>query len=173
MTEAADSLPISWADVQHAFRVDGALRDVVVEPADTPDWQRAYDYVRVLAAQGVARLESSPQDLPRDVVEMFALRDSNWPWLHVFLDSVQVNCHFFGELAVEFDVDPRDLISAQAAARLFAFIEGLATALGRPVDLTHDDQRHAIWLTFDPTSMSWAKRDMYRRPIDQVYPLLT
>jgi hypothetical protein len=172
MIETPDRLPVPWPDLQYAFRVDGCLRDVVVEPADKPDWQRAYDYVRDLVAAGHARVESNPVELPQDVVEVFALRDVDSPWLHLFLDSVQVNCHFFGELAVEFDVDPREITSPSAAAKLLVFVEGLGAALARPVDVTHDDQRHAIWLTFDPTTRAWAKRDMYRRPTEQVYPLL-
>jgi hypothetical protein len=168
-----EDLPVRWADLKRALRVDGWLRDIYVEGTDVSEWQRAYDYVRHPVADGVAEAASHPDRLPDDIAAVFALQNTLGARLDLGIGNVGINCHFFTESATEFDINPAGVASPADARTLLTFMEGLASAVGRNVMLTGDSQPHQLWLTFDPSAKRWSKGPMFNRRDDQLDPVLT
>lgn len=155
MTTDELGLPIPWADLRQAFHIDGSLRDIVVVDTDLGDWERAYGYVRQLGAAADSRLESDPDPLPGTVLEVFALHDERSTRLEVHLGQVQLNCFFFGEMEIEFDLSPKAVASEAEARSILSFMRGLGRATGRPVHLTEENVHEWRWLTFEPASNGW------------------
>ena len=150
------NLPVPWPYLQTALRPDGSLRDIVVLDTTIDDWDRAYRFVGGLAASGEAQLVPDPGPLPETISEVFALRTGdNMPMLGINLGDVRLNCHFFGELEIEFDVRPNDVHTEARARSLLTFMHGLAQAVDRPVHLTEENVHEWRWLTFDPRTDTW------------------
>jgi len=152
MNEA--ELPAAWSDMRDVFEVDGSLRDIVVTGTHLDDWERAYDFVRKLVADGKARLETDPHPLPA-LSQIFALRAERSVVLSMHLGSVRVNCFFFDEEEIEFDVDPRDVPAENEARVVTSFMEGLAHATERQVRLTGEGAHDRPWLWFEPSQNAW------------------
>jgi hypothetical protein len=150
-----DQLPVPWVDLSRAFHVDGSFRDIVIGDTDLRDWERAYEFVRSLDEEGLARLEPDPDPLPSTVSEIIALRQDRSVRLGVHLGNVLLNCFFFGELEIEFDLDPKEVASEAEALSVVSFIRRLGRATGRPAHLTEESSHDLRWLTFDPSSDSW------------------
>jgi hypothetical protein len=150
------SLPVPWSQLQAALKPDGSLRDIVVLDTTMEDWERAYRFVRGLFTSGDARLVPDPDPLPKSILDVFALTASDtMPKLGIHLGDVRLNCHFFGEREIEFDVWPSDVSTEARAELLLTFMDGLATAVGRPVHLTEENVHEWRWLTFDPGTGAW------------------
>jgi len=75
--------------------------------------------------------------------------------LGINLEEVRLNCHFFGELEIEFDVRPKDVDTEARARLLLNFMHGLGHALGRPVHLTEENIHEWRRLTFYPGTEAW------------------
>jgi len=155
MTTDEVALPVPWADLRRAFHVDGSLRDIVVVDTAVSDWERAYEYVLELGAAETARLAADPDPLPSGLPEIFARRDEQGAMLAVFLGKVQLDCFFFGETEIEFDLSPKEVGSETEARSVLSFMRGLGRAIGRPVHLTEESVHNCRWLTFDPAEDLW------------------
>lgn len=71
------------------------------------------------------------------------------------LGHVQLNCFFFGELEIEFDLSPKEVASEAEARSILSFMRGLGRVTGRQVHLTEENVHDWRWLTFDPASDGW------------------
>src|SRR6185295_1279103 len=95
-------LPIPWPELQRAFHADGWLRDIYIGETDLSEWQKAYDYVLGLVADGSADATTHPERLPRDVAAVFALQDTVGARMSLGVGTVGINCHFFTDAMIEF-----------------------------------------------------------------------
>lgn len=150
----ADRLPLPWKDLRRAFEFDGSLRDIVIADADLTLWQQAVDHVRGLGRAGPIQDDEGRTPLPHAVEEIFRLAAQGDARLSVDLGGIRINCFFFTDDEIEFDLDPREVASEQDAKRVLGFMRGLAEATSRQVDL-RDESHLARWLTFDPATSRW------------------
>lgn len=151
-----ERLPIPWKDLRRAFNFDGSLRDIVVLEADRQLWQQTIDYVRQLNCAGSVRLDEGAPPLPDDVGNIFALSAQGEARLSIDLGRIRVNCFFFADDEIEFDLDPREVTSEEDATSLLGFMRGLGEAAGRNVHLTEENAHDWRWLTFDPATSAWS-----------------
>lgn len=151
-----EGLPIPWKDLRRAFNFDGSLRDIVVLKADRQLWQQAIDYVRQLDRAGSVHMDESAPPLPNDVGDIFALSAQGEARLTIDLGGIRVNCFFFADDEIEFDLDPREVTSEADATSLLSFVRGLGEAAGRKVHLTEENAHEWRWLTFDPVTSAWS-----------------
>lgn len=71
--------------------------------------------------------------------------------LQVSAGDVYLNCHFFCEEEIEFDLDPRELRGEQDLQAVVAFMSTLANGTGKPAILTHENSQQAVILTIQPS----------------------
>jgi hypothetical protein len=160
MNPDTHTLPVSWPDLQRVFYPDGSLRDLIIRSDDLRDWQAAYEYAQGLVARGRATMETQPPTLPSNVDEIFELRQIDVVGMLLFVGPVQINCHFFGG-PIEFDVEPREVSTPEAASSVVEFVEGLADAVDKRVSVTEESVPADVWLTYDPATRGWEKGPMF------------
>ena len=149
-------LPFPWEQLKDAFEFDGSWHDIYVLNTDLATWERVLAWIRDLEARGVARLEREPERLPDTVAEIMLRRAvTGVGMLRVYVDGLQINCHFFGEEEIEFDIDPREVKGPTEARVVLDFMRGLARVAESPVHLTEENAPDQRWLTYDPPSDRW------------------
>jgi hypothetical protein len=122
------------------------LQEIV---ADTTleDWQVVVDAVRETPWPMRYEVDAVPVEMPPTVEEMFAqAQKATILWSVIVAPGVAINCHFFSSDEIEFDFQPREIVSDERLAALLGFITHVGRALGRLVGVTvegNDDPRPA------------------------------
>ena len=130
---------MTLAEHADAFYVDGSLRDLYVLHTTLEHWQKMLDHVR--RAGLVAGFERGAQsaELPLRVSDLFAEKedpDHESLLLRLNVDGLWINCHFFQDDGIEFDLDPREMSNEQRYEALMGFMVALGRATGRRVVMT-------------------------------------
>lgn len=62
------------------------------------------------------------------------------------VSGIQLNCHFFTVVEIEFDLDPRKIVDPGKLDSVFDFMRGMANAVGKDVVLTLENHpQHVIF----------------------------
>jgi hypothetical protein len=64
----------------------------------------------------------------------------------VFLNKVQVSCHFFTDKRIENDIDPSQLQSLEDHHIVLGYMQAISTLLGKEVILTEENSEDAMWI---------------------------
>ena len=130
-----------WSAFEPEFYRDGSLRDIYVLNTQLPHWAAAVDFVAERYALSFTGAWQGAS-LPRDIEQLFPTDpESQATALSVDVGGVLVNCHFFAVDEIEFDLDPADVRDPSRLDGLFAFMKGLANAVGKDVLLTPENMR--------------------------------
>lgn len=133
---------MNWQDVEAEFEWDGSLRDLYVLETDRETWQKALDFLRTSAYPLSYFVDGEGAELPAEVAAIFSRRSATSPLLSVDVYGIHINCHFFVEEQIEFDVDPREVNDEARFGHLCEFIQRLGQNLGRSVILTPETSGH-------------------------------
>ncbi|RZJ39720.1 MAG: hypothetical protein EON86_13885 [Brevundimonas sp.] len=148
---------MDWARIEPLFDWDGSWRDIYVLGTSAEDWRNALDAIRRECPNAMLRSADpalSPTPIPdpapdvRDMIGQGAL-------LVIDLNGIRVNCHFFDEAEIEFDIDPREIIGLEQVARLLEFMAILGKATGKPVLLTPENGRDFTLCRWDAGAISF------------------
>lgn len=137
----------NWAAYKAEFVPDGSLRDICVFQTDMEDWHTA---AGVITAQGydLKFLQKlTGRRFPEDLHSLFpSSADEELTLLTIDISGVLLNCHFFTNEQIEFDLDPAEVKSADQLARLFELMHAIAGALGKDVLMTPENEKlHPIF----------------------------
>jgi len=127
-----------------AFFVDGSLRDIIVSDTTIDDWQKVYDELRS-GKYDLAYECGTSHVPPTDVCELLAgrgLQDER-PRLSVKCGANTLNCFFYGEDEIEFDLDPRDVTSEDEFLKIIDFMRMIGQRLRKDVSLTEENVHEA------------------------------
>jgi hypothetical protein len=126
---------------------DGALFDIFVTDTTLEDWQAVVDAVSATTWPMTYEVDGVPTEMPPAVEEIFAhAQKATILWSVTAAPGVALNCHFFCSDEIEFDFQPREIVSDERLAALLGFITHVGRALGRLVGVTvegDDDPRPA------------------------------
>ena len=131
---------------------DGALCDIYVQNANVTDWQAVIDSLRQSKFKLELQIDGQVTELPRDVSKLLYrnLSDS-CPSMYVHIDSTTLNCHFFTDEEIEFDLNPRDM-RPELLPDVLYFLKLLGRATNKPVILTVENSPEAAIMRFDPNN---------------------
>ena len=123
-----------------AFFVDGTLRDIIVSNTTIENWQKFYDELR-LGRYELSYKCGDSSTLPTNVGKLLTGRGlhDECPRLSVKLGSNALNCFFYGEEEIEFDLDPRDVRSEEELLQVTDFMRMLGKCLEKDVCLTEEN----------------------------------
>ena len=144
---------MAWKDVASEFVWDGAWRDIYVVGTTIADWQRVLDLLSDRTPDALAfyvdgeKLSSAPS---AEVI--FARRQETSTLLQVTAGDVHLNCHFFCEEEIEFDLDPRELRGEEDLQAVLTFMRSITEGAGKPAILTHENSQEAVILIVQPGS---------------------
>jgi hypothetical protein len=130
-----------WEDFEAEFYRDGSLRDIYVLDTQLQDWCAAANFI---ARRYRFEFTGGWQEaiFPRDIGQLFPTGpERQLTALSLDVSGVRVNCHFFTADEIEFDLDPAEVSDPSRLDGLFAFMKGLASAVGKDVLLTPENMR--------------------------------
>jgi hypothetical protein len=130
-----------WGKFAPAFYQDGSLRDICILNTLRHDWANAISFISTQKYKTSFSGAWAQQSPPSDIASLFPTGpDSEFTLLSIDLSGIIVNCHFFTEDQIEFDVNPSDVNSPERLDELFNFMKGLANAVGKDVILTGENE---------------------------------
>lgn len=134
---------LDWTDLEPDFLHDGTGRDVLILDADLDAWQKTLDAIRAAGYGTTFELDGQLAPFPAKAADVVGSPDN--PVLNVQVGRVTLNCHFFDESEIEFDLDPRDLQGPKDLDALVGFLRLIASATALDVMLTpENDPDHAL-----------------------------
>ena len=138
---------LPWAEVESEFTHDGSLRDIYVHGTDLSDWERLIkrlrtSYVTQWSVDGVLVA-------PMTAEECFLVREQSSVVLSVLDGGLLINCHFFTQAEIEFDLDPRD-VREENWPSLVSFLRLLAATTRKDALITAENLPEDIIATFEP-----------------------
>ncbi len=149
---------MDWSQIAPDFTPDGSLRDIYILGTSINDWALIWNVLTAsnrltFEVEGIARTP------PGDVREAFALHASHSVTACYRLGKQRLNCHFFVEEEVEFDLDPRDVDGLVEAESLGQFLVDLGRATSKEVRLTAENEPGAMIAQYSPISDSviWSR----------------
>ena len=141
-----------WDTIKRSvYSEDGSLRDVYVLGTTRQDWAHWITFVNgCYPVRWEAEGHNDDAPAPAIDADFIARRwDVGHNRLtvstHVFLGSVQANCHFFVETEIENDLDPREIRTPADHERVLAYLVDLSTTLDKEVILTEENSEEAVW----------------------------
>jgi len=150
---------MTWTEIASEFEWDGTLRDIYVVDTTLDDWQRILDALIEHKPNALAfYLEKEEAASIPSAKVIFELSLESSTLLQVTLGNVHLNCHFFCEEQVEFDLDPSELRGEEDLQGVVGFMRILANETGKPVILTHENMQDAVILTIQPPGAVPASR---------------
>lgn len=132
-----------------AFEITGGFRDIAVLGTESlEDWREFLKFVTgSFRTEFLVDLE--PRHMPEDPALIFEQRESTPVLLRVFLDGIQLNCHFFGG-DIELDLDPEEVWTQEDVDRVLGFLKELGDVLNRTVLLIEDGQIDWVYYRYEP-----------------------
>jgi hypothetical protein len=145
---------MDWSLIAPDFQHDGSLRDIYILDTSIDDWALVWQVLIAESGRLAFEVDGVAGTPPADVREAFGLRASHSVIASYRLGKQRLNCHFFVEDEVEFDLDPRDVDGPAEAERLAQFLVVLGRTTSKEVRLTAENGREAIIARYSPTSDS-------------------
>ncbi|WP_339810238.1 hypothetical protein [uncultured Imperialibacter sp.] len=134
---------------------DGGCRDIYIMGTDELDWRLllngliASDYKYDFFASGEAA------ELLIDTAQLFG--QEVMYFLKVRIDNIHINCHFFTETQIEFDIDPHDFVAFEQHEDLINFMRFLSNTVGKPCRLTPENMEDVALVLVNPNEQDiWA-----------------
>ncbi len=140
---------VTWERCRDEFNWQGGLLDIYVDPASLLDWELFIRTLPVWPYKTEYSQDLQAMPIPTDVSDIFFIaREEASTLLKIFAGAIQVNCHFFSEDELEFDIDPRDVDSAADFDSLLGFMRRLGLLLKQPVKLTPENLPDSLIIVF-------------------------
>ena len=95
-------------------------------------------------------VDGEETSFPPSAEVIFERRQEAATLLQVTVGNMHLNCHFFCQDEIEFDLDPRELQSEEDLDALAGFMSILANETGKPAILTHENTQEVVILTVPP-----------------------
>lgn len=141
---------MDWQQVKAEFEWDGSLRDLYVLNTDTEVWQKVIEFIRTSEYPYRFEMDGEESPLPADVAALFEMRAEVGVLLSLDVHGITINCYFFVEDEVEFDIDPREIDGEVKLQALIGFMRRIGRATGRAVRLTPENWQKSIIFEYLP-----------------------
>lgn len=144
-------MALEWEAIAADFEPDGSFRDVYVIDTTVEDWQRLVTFIRQWGWWHAYEEDGHATRLPSDVREIFGRRSRVSVLLRLRpFRLLNINCHFFGEDEIEFDLDPREVSGQEGLDELCAFVRTVGRALERRVIVTLENSQEVELMAYEP-----------------------
>ena len=145
---------LTWNQVCGEFYCDGSWRDIYVLDTRIEHWQQALDALRRAYPQLAYTRAGMDSLLPTDATEAFPDPGFADCFLKIDLGGPTLNCHFFTDEEIEFDLNPREVENQQDFEKVIQFMRLLANATQRDTIVTPENQNDIIIFRVRPNNQS-------------------
>jgi hypothetical protein len=153
---------MTWQELRNGvYEVDGSWRDLCVLDASREDWARWIAFVNQhYPVKWAAEDYQDGETLAAIEAEYI---DQRWDagaealttWGSVFLEKVQVNCHFFQDSEIENDIDPSEVVSMEDHDRLMTYAVAISTILGKEVVITAESFHEGVYIRINGANIQF------------------
>ncbi len=141
---------MEWSRVAPYFDYDGSLRDIYILDTSLRDWARVWDLLAAVPEQLTFKVDGKAATPPVSVEDALRLHASHSVTASYSVGKQRLNCHFFSEEMIEFDLDPQDVDGPAEGERLTQFLAMLGRTTSKEVRLTAENEPEAIIARYDP-----------------------
>lgn len=128
----------NWKDIKWIFEPDGSLIDIYVQEISLNDWRKVINLINEkyeVKYDGTKRIDE--QYTIEYLTDATGEMESKSATIH--LGEIQVNCHFFLDDQIEFDIDPKEINSIKDFEAIEAFMIDISAELNNQVILTGEN----------------------------------
>jgi hypothetical protein len=143
------------------YEIDGTWRDIYVLDPSRENWRQ---WMRCVNQNYPVRwgVIGYQDDQTVDVIDVDHI-DRLWDageislntWCTVFLEKVEVKCHFFSPLEIEQDVDPSQISSVADHERLMAYLITISRALQQEVIMTAENNQALVYIRVNGANIEY------------------
>ena len=144
---------IAWDDLKAEFAWEGSWRDICVTGTTIADWRAALEMIQAAGFRLKFTIDGTESTPPDDVLQMFAQPRETSFLLAAFVGGVQLNCHFFAESEIEFDLDPREVVGQAELDAVITFLRKLAGSTQKCALMTPENTHEAAFIRVDPSGI--------------------
>ncbi|MFF2878363.1 hypothetical protein ACFVR2_18790 [Gottfriedia sp. NPDC057991] len=119
------------------FFKDGSFRDIYVLNVNLTEWQKCLDWIRT-STMDIVFYKDGEVTVYEETDVAYFLKDYG-KLMAIHINGVQINCHFWSEDQIEFDVEPKEVKSITQAIGVFDFMRNLSKILGKESILTWEN----------------------------------
>jgi len=126
--------------LQKVFQEDGSYRDLYITDVELKDWDGFLSLVRSSALQ--ARLLKDGEEINIEdyrACNIFAEKNDHIFLLTIDFKGAIINCHFFNDNEIEFDVNPKELNSSAKRSAVIEFMQFMSNLNNKNVTLTPEN----------------------------------
>ena len=146
---------MDWQKYKDEFAWDGSWRDIYVLNANVVIWQRFLDFLKSSGIPYDFGGEDKAEYLDNLAMYFKERADHGSLILSIDINGVTLNCHFFVESEIEFDLDPREITGEDKAIGVFNFMETLSKTLSLPVRMTPENMDETPIFEYTPGECIW------------------
>lgn len=139
---------MNWKQIASDFAWDGSLRNIYVLNTSEADWQAVWDILLEWTPPATFSVSGKIEPMPLGVET--ALESEIGCLFSFYVGPIQLACHFFSAVEIEFDFDPRQVSGETEIKQLDRFMRLLGDATGKQVILTQEDDQEAIIARYSP-----------------------
>lgn len=126
---------------------DGSWRDIYIQKIEEGDWKKCINYVNqnyvISWYNGKTELEEN--QISYDVIDGYLKEEHDrCSSAKIFIDNIQINCHFFSKSEIENDIDPREISSIEDHKKIIKYMTDLSCILEKEVILTPEAEPEII-----------------------------
>ncbi len=135
--------------IENIFEMDGSLRDFYILKTDKIIWDKFLDFLRDEAITLELYIDNHLSKISNlSIQKIFEFRKKSSVLLKVIIGDIIINCFFFDEEEIEFDIDPKQFQSEDDRKMLFDFIDKMASVMNREIILTEENFKESILAKF-------------------------
>lgn len=134
----------NWEDIKWIFEPDGALRDIYVQEVSLNDWRTVIDLIneKYKVNYGDTGEYKDTNQIDKDyVIEYLTDKTGGIESKSalISLGKIRINCHFFLEDQIEFDIDPKEVKSIEDFELIEGFMLEISKSIGNQITLTDEN----------------------------------
>jgi len=142
---------LAWDDLKAEFAWEGSWRDICVTDTSIADWRAALEMINAAGLRLKFTIDGAECTPPHNLLEIFGQPRECTFLLAAFVGGVQLNCHFFAESEIEFDLDPREVVGQAELDGVITFMRKLATATQKSALMTPENTHEAAFIRVAPS----------------------
>jgi hypothetical protein len=137
--------------VEQIFYVDGSLRDIYIIEANLNDWQTFLNWVESTEYEVNLYIDGEEEPFENcKASRLFEVKKRHKLLLSISFKGVLINCHFFSEDEMEFDIDPKQVKGIVEAGVVIKFMKKLSSIFCKESFLTLENSPEYPLVTVNP-----------------------
>ena len=144
---------LAWDDLKAEFAWEGSWRDICVTDTSIADWRAALEMIHAAGFRLKFTIDGAESTPPDNLLQVFGQPRECSFLLAAFVSGVRLNCHFFAESEIEFDLDPREVVGQAELDAVITFMRKLAACTQKSALMTPENAHETPFIRVAPSGI--------------------